>query len=128
MDRSVRILLSIGGIVCGLSVIIGAFGAHYLKPILLANEKLAAFETGVQYQIFHGLAILATGIILQFNSNRSLKVAAWLFLIGILLFSGSLYLLGITNERIFGPITPVGGICFIVGWVYFLLGIKKPVQ
>ncbi len=127
MDKTSRQILITGGIICGLSVVIGAFGAHYLKPLLLDNDKLSAFQTGVQYQIFHGLAILATGLIYQVHSNKFLKTAFWLFLTGVLLFSGSLYLLGVTNERLFGPVTPIGGICFMVGWIYFIMGIKKPV-
>jgi len=98
------------------AVVFGAFGAHALKARLSA-ESLAAFQTGVQYQMFHALALLGTGLLLlQFRDSVSLDWAARLFLAGIILFSGSIYLLTLTNMRWPGPITPLGGLCFIAAW------------
>ena len=102
------------------AVVFGAFGAHALKARLSA-ESLAAFQTGVQYQMFHALALVLTGVLLlQFRelsvSASSLEWAARLFFAGIILFSGSIYLLTLTDMRWPGPVTPMGGLCFIVAW------------
>ncbi len=98
------------------AVVFGAFGAHALKARLSA-ESLAAFQTGVQYQMFHALALVLTGVLLlQFRDVASLDWAARLFLAGIVLFSGSIYLLTLTDMRWPGPVTPLGGLCFIAGW------------
>ncbi len=101
------------------AVVFGAFGAHALKARLSA-ESLAAFQTGVHYQMFHALALLLTGILLlQFRDSASLDWAARLFFAGIVLFSGSIYLLTLTDMRWPGPITPLGGLCFIAAWAMF---------
>lgn len=98
------------------AVVFGAFGAHALKA-RLSVESLAAFQTGVQYQMFHALALVLTGLLLlQFRDSASLAWAARLFLAGIVLFSGSIYLLTLTEMRWPGPITPLGGLCFIAAW------------
>lgn len=98
------------------AVVFGAFGAHALKARLSA-ESLAAFQTGVQYQMFHALALVLTGLLmLHFRDSASLDWAARLFLTGIVLFSGSIYLLTLTDMRWPGPITPLGGLCFIAAW------------
>lgn len=105
-----------------MAVILGAFGAHTLKP-LLEPASLENFKTGVQYQFMHTLAILCLAIIYD---KDKMKVAAWsfyLFISGTILFSGSLYLLscrqllGITGWTFLGPLTPLGGLCFIAGWI-----------
>lgn len=105
-----------------LAVAIGAFGAHGLKPYL--NEyQTAIFEKGVYYQFFHTLALLGVGILLRGNpESRLLRISGWLFVAGILGFSGSLYLLACRDlmalpTAIIGPITPLGGLCFLVGWL-----------
>lgn len=107
----------VAGSLSGLfAVVFGAFGAHALKARLSA-ESLAAFQTGVHYQMFHALALVLTGLlILQFRDSASLDWAARLFLAGIVLFSGSIYLLTLTDMRWPGPLTPLGGLCFIAGW------------
>lgn len=107
----------VAGSLSGLfAVVFGAFGAHALKA-RLSVESLAAFQTGVQYQMFHALALMLTGLLLmQFRDSASLDWAARLFLAGIVLFSGSIYLLTLTDMRWPGPVTPLGGLCFIAGW------------
>lgn len=124
MLNNTNILLT-GAIFAGLTVIIGAFGAHALRPMLEANDRVSAFETGVLYQLFHSLAILITGIISMHFSSGYITRAFWCFVIGILLFSGSLYGLATVQWAWLGPITPVGGVFFIGGWVMLAMGIAK---
>ena len=119
-------IASISGLLC---VVLGAFGAHALK-LMLTPQMLATFETGVRYQFYHTLAIILTVVLYQFNKNKKLKMASYFFFAGILLFSGSLYLLAITSIMKnswswLGPITPLGGLCFIIGWIYLFLAAKK---
>lgn len=116
-----HVLVLIAGISGFLAVALGAFGAHALRK-RLSPENLAVFQTGVQYQMIHTLAILAVAL-LQFwaSSNLLMMLAGWLFVIGIILFSGSLYLLAVTKNRAFGPITPLGGLAFLAGWVCLIL-------
>ena len=114
----------------GLAVILGAFGAHGLKGKLSA-ESLVSFETGVRYQFLHALAIFAA-VWLADRSGLTLPlVAGALFVVGMVLFSGSIYLLatrtllGIESWRWLGPITPLGGLCFIAGWVMLLVAVMR---
>ena len=114
----------------GLAVILGAFGAHGLKGKLSA-ESLVSFETGVRYQFLHALAIFAA-VWLADRSGLTLPlVAGALFVVGMVLFSGSIYLLatrtllGIESWRWLGPITPLGGLCFIAGWVVLLVAVMR---
>lgn len=105
-----------------LAVVLGAFGAHGLKPHL-DTYQLAIYEKGIQYQFYHTLALLAAGILeWQKGPSKWLDYAGWLFLGGILCFSGSLYLLACRELLPFpvawaGPVTPLGGIAFVAGWV-----------
>ena len=100
---------------------LGAFGAHTLKERLSA-DMLATFETGVRYQMYHALALVAVTVALGRWPDASLAVAAgWLFIAGIVLFSGSLYGLALSDVRVLGAITPLGGVAFIAGWLCLLL-------
>ena len=105
-----KLSLRFGGVFCGLAVMLGAFAAHALKG-LLSTSMLAAFETGVDYQFIHGLALIVFGL-LGLN-GFDLKWASIFAILGVVLFSGSLYLLAITSNKFFGPITPLGGICLL---------------
>ena len=99
-----------------LAVIFGAFGAHALRS-KLDDYAMGVFETAVQYHFYHSLALLAVGVVaLSQPQTMLLKSSGWLFLIGILVFSGSLYLLGIAGVRWLGAVTPLGGLAFIGGW------------
>jgi len=110
-----RHFISIGAI-CGLlAVAFGAFGAHALKD-LLSTGLLEAFQTGVAYQTTHALALLVVGLLGRGRISRALSLAGWAFAIGILLFSGSLYLLALTDIRWLGAVTPFGGTAFLFGW------------
>ena len=104
-----------------LSVLIGAFGAHGLKSKVTSMD-LEIFETGVKYQMYHSLGLILIGIIGFHLPYDLLKIPAYLLISGTLIFSGSLYILVLTNIRWFGAITPLGGMCLILGW--FLLSLN----
>ncbi len=124
-------LLSVGALLGLLAVAIGAFGAHGLEG-KITEARITTFETGVDYQFYHTFAIfIAVGLAAYFKDEFFLR-AGWLFVIGILFFSGSLYLLatrtylGIESwSKIIGPITPIGGLFFIAGWGVLFYGILK---
>jgi uncharacterized membrane protein YgdD (TMEM256/DUF423 family) len=102
-----------------LSVALGAFGSHGLRR-RASLELIATFETGVRYQLYHSLALLILSIFSSIQAQSSLQVlAGCLFIIGILLFSGSLYLLVLTGKRRLGAITPLGGLALLAGWLVF---------
>jgi uncharacterized membrane protein YgdD (TMEM256/DUF423 family) len=115
-------ILRIAAICGALGVILGAFGAHGLKPYLDAYQA-GIYEKGVHYQFFHTFALALTGLLLERRQeSRRLRYAAWLFLAGIVFFSGSLYLLSCkelmpVSVAWAGPVTPIGGLCFIAGWM-----------
>jgi len=103
-----------------LSVALGAFGAHVLKDTL-SPENLSVFQTGVQYQMYHALALIGVGIVSHFGKSRALTWSGILFTLGIVLFSGSLYVLSTTGIKNLGIITPFGGLSFLAGWISFLI-------
>jgi uncharacterized membrane protein YgdD (TMEM256/DUF423 family) len=107
-----------GGLFSFLGVAAGAFGAHALKQ-RLGPEMLAVFETGARYQIYHALALLAVAWAFDRWHEPGLIVAGWFFIAGILLFSGSLYALTLSGITSLGAITPIGGVAFLLGWVFF---------
>ena len=119
-----------GAIVAMAAVALGAFGAHGLKESL-SPERLDIFHTGVRYQFYHAFALLFLGLWAKTSpENKMISRAGIAFFIGIVLFSGSLYMLSIRDlvnwpVSWLGPITPLGGVSFIVGWVFVLLGINK---
>ena len=125
-----RTFYSTASVFCGLAVILGAFGAHLLKE-KLTPELLASFETGVRYQFYHGLALLAVAILSKDVKNNFLPWAGMSFIAGVIFFSGSLYiistheLIGLTNYKWLGPVTPLGGLCFIAGWIFLFIGTRK---
>ena len=115
----------------GLAVVLGAFGAHGLEGITKDEKILHGFQTGVQYQMYHALALLAIALLTDRLPGKGLKWAASCFITGIILFSGSLYLLTILKiqesnaVKFAGPITPLGGVFFIAGWVCLLIAAVK---
>ena len=117
--------IKIGIIFSLLSVIIGAFGAHGLKEILTKLNTLETFQTAVHYQMFHSIAILLSGILFQIGMLES-KLPMLLFVFGIIIFSGSLYILSITGIKWLGAITPIGGLLFIAGWITLFISIHSP--
>jgi uncharacterized membrane protein YgdD (TMEM256/DUF423 family) len=115
MNDMARQILMSGALMALLGVAIGAFGAHGLKPFL-SEQMLAVFETGVRYHLIHALGMLTAGLSLAYVPIRQFRWAGWAFFLGILLFSGSLYVMSLSGVRGLGMITPLGGLCFIVGW------------
>ncbi|MCL6444893.1 MAG: DUF423 domain-containing protein [Alicyclobacillus sp.] len=108
--------VGLGGLFGFLSVAFGAFGAHVLSG-RLSPDKMSVFHTAVQYQMFHALALLAIGLLYARYPSGTLVAAGWFIAAGIILFSGSLYGLSFSSVPLLGPVTPLGGVCFLVGWV-----------
>ena len=119
--------ITLGGLFGGFSVILGAFGAHFLKDHL-PEQKLAAFQTATQYMATHSLALLFIGALsLQLGDiyEAKLRRVGFFFSAGILLFCGSIYILTLGGPKFFGPITPLGGLSFMIGWVFLALTFFK---
>jgi len=129
----------IGAVIAGLAVVMGAFGAHGVDgyfaekyadqtkeiaggQIPAAQKYLRDFNTAADYQMYHGLALLAVGLLSTMKPKRSLQIAGWSFVGGVVLFSGSLYVLTLTGNTKLGMITPIGGLLFLVGWVALAIG------
>ena len=119
-----KLFVIIGAVLAGTAVLLGAFGAHGLKS-RLSVEDLNIFETAVRYQMYHALAILIIGVIGYYLSHQSLLIPAYFFIVGVVFFSGSLYLLIFTQHRWLGAITPVGGVFLFLGWILFAINIYK---
>ena len=117
MTLAAKLFLSVGAFAAALGVALGAFGAHALKSRLSA-DMLAVWQTAVQYHLWHALGLVAIGLLAQhLPESGVLRLAGWLMLAGILLFSGSLYVLALSGMRWLGAVTPFGGACFIAGWL-----------
>lgn len=119
-----KIVLTVAAVSGLLAVILGAFGAHVLKGII-SPEMLETYKTGVQYQFYHTFALLAAGILMNFNRSKALKWSAYLFILGMILFSGSLYVLAISGLKVLGIITPFGGITWIAAWILLIIHCSK---
>lgn len=116
-----RLWFALGSGYALLGVAAGAFGAHILRD-RISPEYLAVFETAARYQVYHALALLAVSFAASRWPGGATTAAGWLFAAGVLLFSGSLYLLSITGVRWLGAITPFGGACFLAGWALLVFG------
>ncbi|SDR86058.1 DUF423 domain-containing protein [Gramella sp. MAR_2010_147] len=123
-----ELVLIVGGIYGTLSVILGAFGAHALKK-KFTEDQLKSFETGVKYKMYHALVLIICGITFPFLSSLQ-NIMAWCFIIGILLFSFSIY--GLTwssangnKIKILGPITPLGGLLLVIGWILLTINLSE---
>ena len=119
--KSILTIAAISGL---LAVVLGAFGAHALKK-MISPEMLEVYKTGVQYQFYHTFALLAVGVLIHFNTSKALKWSGYLFVVGILLFSGSLYVMSITGIKALGIITPFGGTVWIVAWFLLMVHCRK---
>ncbi len=119
-----RIFLMFGAIAGATGVAAGAFGAHALRD-KLEPRMLDVFETGARYQMYHALALLAIGLIANRWPSTLITSAGWLMMAGTLFFSGSLYAMAFTGVRALGAITPIGGVCFIAGWVCVAMAAAK---
>ena len=128
MQKTFGIIAAVYG---ALAVILGAFGAHALKE-KLDTYQLEIFNKGVQYQFYHVIALFAVVFLADKIQPKTLTFAGWFFSVGILFFSGSLYLLATRSlmgtdalTPILGPVTPLGGLCFIIGWILLLVSFYK---
>lgn len=123
--------LKTAAILAVISVALGAFAAHGLKGKVGANA-IEIFETAVRYQFYHVFALFLAGIMYKDFTNRFVKASGAFFIVGMLLFSGSLYAMSVVKAMVLpgftwlGPITPLGGLCFILGWVSLFIGFFKP--
>lgn len=123
MAKFILLFASING---AIAVMLGAFAAHGLKPHISAS-LLSAFETGSDYHLLHVIALIALAVLLLYLSVVSVwfKISAYCWMVGVVLFSGSLYGLALGAPSWFGPITPVGGFLLITGWIFFAIGVAK---
>lgn len=115
-----NLIIGLGAISAFIAVAAGAFGAHSLKQVLGA-DMLAVYNTGVDYQLFHSIGLIMIGALEKSSSRHCHSIAAWAMLAGIIIFSGSLYVLSITGTRWLGMITPVGGLSFLAAWLVLAL-------
>lgn len=117
--------LILGGVFAFLGVALGAFGAHALRN-RVSSDKLAVFQTGVQYQMMHALGLIGIGLTIAFQGHNPLLTwSGWLMAAGIVLFSGSLYILTGSRGRAIGAVTPIGGLAFLAGWLLFILSVAR---
>lgn len=119
-----KIFLIFGSIFAFIGVSLGAFGAHFLKQ-RLDSDMLNIFEVGVRYQMYHALALIAVALIANSMSNSYIMAAGWSFIAGMIVFSGSLYVLSLSGVRAWGAVTPLGGLLFLLGWVLLAWGVLK---
>jgi len=107
------------------AVMVGAFGAHALKETLAATGRIDTYELAVRYQFYHALALVLVGLLMGQFGSKLLRYSGLSFFLGIILFSGSLYVLSFTGQTILGAVTPFGGLFFILGWVFLMIGVYK---
>ena len=119
-----RFFFTAGAIAAFIAVALGAFGAHSLKTKISA-DMLEIFEVGVRYQMYHAFALFAVAWAIARWPDVNLTAAGWSFIIGIVIFSGSLYLLSFTGIRWFGAITPIGGLAFLAGWAILVWSLNR---
>ncbi len=122
--RLSEFFLGAGALSAGIAVAAGAFGAHALRARLTPSD-LAIFETGARYQMYHGLALVAVAWVAERTDRAAIRVAGWSFLVGTILFSGSLYGLALFGLSALGAVTPFGGVAFLVGWTGLALSARK---
>jgi len=121
---SSRSILSTGGLLLAAAMTLGAFGAHGLAAHVTA-DRIPVYDTALRYHFWNALGLLAIGITARFSDSRLLAASAWLVIAGILLFSGSLYLLTFGAPRAIGLLTPVGGVALIGGWIVYAVAARR---
>lgn len=114
--KTQQLFLFLGSLLSGLSVAIGAFGAHGLRKILEASNRMDTFETGVKYQMYHSIGLLFLGLLMYKMESPLLNYAGYAMITGIFIFSGSLYILCLTGVTKWGAVTPIGGLFFLIAW------------
>ncbi len=142
LSNSSKVLLVVGMIMAGLAVVIGAFGAHGLSMMITEVSKgstdveainrhakrLANWDTGSTYQMYHAFGLIVAGLICNRSNQKFCTIAGWLFLTGIVLFSGSLYAITLSGQTWPGRIAPLGGSAFIIGWILLAIAVGKGVE
>lgn len=123
-SKTSRTFIIMGAMSGFLSIAFGAFGAHAIKQWMSA-DLMAIYQTAVSYQIYHSLGLILVALVYQQQQNKLIKVAGWLMLSGILIFSGSLYTLSLTDTRWLGAITPIGGTLLLSAWLLLAFGVSK---
>ena len=123
-----KLFLLAGSSFAALAVAIGAFGAHALKEALAATNRLDTFETAVKNQFYHSLALIILGIIMLKYEHRLFDWSGYSFIAGILLFSGSLYVLSLSGINKWGAVTPFGGVALLVGWTTLMIALSKSIN
>ena len=121
MRKGFLLLAALSGFI---AVALGAFGAHGLKNVAPA-ELIAIFNLGVEYQFYHTFALITVAFAGHWIKSRLLDWAGYLFLVGIVLFSGSLYMYALIGAKWTGPVTPMGGVCFLLGWIFIALAVWR---
>ena len=111
-----QMALCLGAVFCFIGVIAGGIGSHILKDVLLREGGRRLFELATDYMFYHGLALMSVGLLKDRFPSLPFQYALWLFVLGSLLFQGNLYLISLTGIRTFQMLTPVGGICLMMGW------------
>ena len=120
-----KLFLCVGSLTALLAVLLGAFGAHGLEKIV-TGDLMATYKTGVEYHFYHALGLVLLGVLAtNIPVNIWLKISGWSMLTGIVLFSGSLYILSIFNLRWLGMVTPAGGLLFIIAWISLIIAVLK---
>lgn len=119
-----KLFMMIAAAYGAISVAAGAFGAHGLKKTL-EPHMLEVWQTAAQYQMYHALALLAVAWLISKQPSGAATAAGWAFVVGVLVFSGTLYALALSGVKILGAITPIGGVAFIVGWICLAVGASK---
>ena len=117
--------LTTGALLGALGVALGAFGAHALKPTLMANQSLETYELAVRYQFYHAFALLIIGLLMEKMESKTLMSSSTSMVVGVVLFSGSLYALAFKTGTMIAFVTPIGGLFLIIGWVLLLISLLK---
>jgi uncharacterized membrane protein YgdD (TMEM256/DUF423 family) len=121
---TIKYIFALAGSLAFVGVGLGAIGSHLLKSSV-PPESLIVYEIGNRYHIIHAMAIFISGLLYNFSPKKEFKISSYLFMFGIIIFSGSLYTLAITGVKKFGMITPIGGLLFLIGWIFIIVGCTK---
>jgi uncharacterized membrane protein YgdD (TMEM256/DUF423 family) len=123
-----KLFLKSGAIFAGLSIALGAFGAHAFKEVLELSNRTETYEIAARYQMYGALALIAVGILTDKIPHKFLTWAGYCFIVGTIIFSGSLYLICITGVKMWGAVAPIGGAGLMAGWILFFMGVSQKLQ
>ena len=125
MTATTKLFLALGGINALIAVGLGAFGAHALRSVI-STEMMETYQTGIRYHFYHALGLMIIALVaFHLPSSALIKWSGWVMFAGIVLFSGSLYILSLSGMTRFGAVTPLGGVAFIAAWVLLVIGVLK---